>query len=77
MAGSLEEIVAESLRISAEHVRDELSMETLGTWDSLAHMELISALEQHYGVALTRDEIVRMTDVATIRAIMTAKRGSG
>ena len=72
----LESVLAESLRLREDQVSDNLSMKTSEYWDSLTHMELISALEQTYGIELTRDDIVAMTDVASIRRILQSKQAA-
>lgn len=58
------------LRLPEAEVRDELCMNAVDTWDSLSHMELVVALEQAYGVCLSGDDIVDMTSVAAIRAVL-------
>ena len=52
---------------------DELSRETLESWDSLGHIRLISALEEALGLSFTLEEIEAMTSVPQILAVLAAK----
>ena len=42
------------------------------SWDSLAHMELVLTIEERYHVNLSADEIVTMTSIAGIAAVLRA-----
>jgi acyl carrier protein len=72
-AQRLTTLLAQTLRLEPEQIDDSLDMEETGTWDSLSHMELIAAIEDEFGIALTADEIVAMRSVAHIKATLLAK----
>lgn len=63
---SLREIVADTLEIAPEEVTPELSGETVETWDSFRHLQLILALEGEYGVQFDPQQIPSLTTVASI-----------
>jgi acyl carrier protein len=42
---------------------DDLSNETLESWDSLGHIRLVMATEDAFGVSFTIDEIEELTSV--------------
>jgi acyl carrier protein len=42
---------------------DDLSNETLESWDSLGHIRLVMATEDAFGVSFTIDEIEQLTSV--------------
>jgi acyl carrier protein len=69
----LSEIVAEVLRLPAHKVNDDLALANTENWDSLAHMELIAAIEQEFTVALSADDIVAMVSYAKIRSVLAGK----
>lgn len=52
---------------------DSLSSETLPTWDSLAHIRLVSALEDELSLTFTLEDIEAMTSVAKILAVVDSK----
>ena len=52
---------------------DGLSSETLPTWDSLAHIRLVSALEDELSVTFTLEDIEAMTSVTKILAVVDSK----
>ena len=54
-------------------VSDGLSTETLPTWDSLAHIRLISALEDELSLTFTLEDIEAMTSVAKILTVVESK----
>lgn len=57
---------------------DELQLNDLSTfedvqgWDSIGHVNLIAALEEHFQVKFTTSEIVEMNSVGAIRDILAA-----
>ena len=69
----LSEIVAEVLRLPAHKINDDLALANTENWDSLAHMELIAAIEQEFTVALSADDIVGMVSYAKIRSVLAGK----
>ena len=54
-------------------VSDGLNTETLPTWDSLAHIRLISALEDGLSLTFTLEDIEAMTSVAKILTVVESK----
>lgn len=71
----LKQVIAATFQIPVETVADNSSPATLPQWDSLAHLNLVMALEKQFGVKFTLDEIVELRDVATIRQLIQAKIG--
>lgn len=65
-----EEIVAKVFGMTPTEVTDDTSNRTVGTWDSLGHITLILELEATYGVSLLPDELFEMTNVASIKQIL-------
>jgi acyl carrier protein len=69
----LSALVAEILRLPTHSINDELALANTENWDSLAHMELIAAIEQEFAVALSADDIVGMISYAKIRTVLSGK----
>ncbi|MEN9933187.1 MAG: hypothetical protein RIS17_1760 [Pseudomonadota bacterium] len=66
----LADVFAESLMIDAASVTDDLAYQSIKEWDSVAHMVLVTALEDNYEIMLDADDIVAMSSVAKVREIL-------
>ena len=69
----LKQIISRVLSIPQEEVGDELIMADNPQWDSLKHMNLIVDLEKHFQIRFTFEEIVKMSDVDSIKRILKEK----
>jgi acyl carrier protein len=69
----LSELVCEVLRLPSGAVIDSLTIAETENWDSLAHIELIAALETEFSVELSADDIVEMITYAKIRSVLGGK----
>jgi len=70
---TLHEIVARALRVPAASISDESSPETLRRWDSLNHLELMTEVEEAYGVQFSTADMVRARSVRQIRDLLREK----
>jgi acyl carrier protein len=66
----VEEVIATTFHISPSAVTDALAFNAIPQWDSLAHMELMLALEAAYGVSIDEDRMVELTSVGKIREFL-------
>ncbi|MBL8517742.1 MAG: acyl carrier protein [Betaproteobacteria bacterium] len=66
-------IVAKCLRLPRDSVGMDLTMASTGKWDSLAHMDLILAIEERYQIQLDGDEIADLTSVSAIARLLRGK----
>lgn len=70
----LYELIGKALKLPPRiAVSDTLSMANTVDWDSLAHMDLILTLEEHYGISLDADEIVAMRSVCGVKEVLAAR----
>ena len=67
---SLEQIFADSLAINLSDISDELTYQIIPQWDSVAHMTLIAAVEDEYGIMLDTDDSIDMSSVGKAKAIL-------
>lgn len=67
---SLEQIFADSLAIQLSDISDTLTYQSIPQWDSVAHMMLIAAVEDEYGIMLDTDDIIDMSSVGKAKAIL-------
>ena len=67
---SLADVFAESLMIDPASVTEDLAYQSVKEWDSVAHMVLVTALEDNFEIMLDADDIVAMSSVAKVREIL-------
>ncbi len=63
-------IVSTILDIPEDQVTGDLSAETVDTWDSLNHINLLSALEQEFGITLATDSLAEAHSVTRLKALL-------
>ncbi len=66
-------ILGDVLGMPATAIPDDASVETLEAWDSIAHLNFVMSVEQVFGVSLTPEEAVAMTELAACRRILEGK----
>lgn len=69
----LTEILADVFGLRVNEIQPALKKSEVGNWDSLKQMDLVLSLEREYRVALEIPDIVRMTSVADIVAVLQDK----
>lgn len=67
----LREIFAESLGIEITQVTDELTYNSIPEWDSIAHMALISEIDDAFDTMLDTDDVLDMSTFAKAKLILT------
>jgi acyl carrier protein len=60
-------IMAEVLRLPADRIGADAAIGTVPNWDSTAHMRMMIALEDAFGVELDESRMVEMISFAKIR----------
>lgn len=73
MNEKLAELLAQIFGLRVIEIRPDLQKCEVGTWDSLMQMDLVVSLEQTYGIELEISDVVRMTSVEEIMAVLRAK----
>ena len=63
-------VVARVFGVPVDSVHDGVSNTSLAEWDSVAHMELILELEAAYGVSVSPQDALDMTDVGAIKRVL-------
>jgi len=70
MEDKLKEIFATSLGIEKVTVQDDLTYNTIDEWDSVAHMGLVSEIEDGFDIMLDTDDIIDMSSFAKAKEIV-------
>lgn len=66
-------IVADIFEVPLETVTPQSSPDTIATWDSIHHLNLVLALEQEFGVQFSPEEIEQLLSVELIVALVAEK----
>jgi len=60
--------VSQIMGVAEQQVTDTSSADSLDTWDSLRHMNLMLALEEEFGIKFSDEQIMTMSSVGRIVA---------
>ena len=71
MDNKLSELMCGVLEIDTIGEAD--SAETVPNWDSLRHLQLMTAIEESYGLMLEPEEMMQLNSVAAIRELLAAR----
>jgi len=71
MQEGLKEVMKNVLDVDT--VLDTDSMQTIKSWDSLRHLNLVLALEEHFGISFDTEEIPELTTVRSISAAISKR----
>ena len=58
------------LGLQAERITDDLRYASIPEWDSIAHMSVVAALEDAYGIMIDMDDVIDMSSVGKAREII-------
>lgn len=69
----LNELIGAVIDVDPATINDDSSPLTVDGWDSLAHISLISAIEETYSVDFTAAEMRKASSVGELRRLLSAK----
>lgn len=67
---ALKQVMATVLCVPTEAIGPDASQDTLPSWDSLKHMNLVLALEQAFGVQIPDEDAADITSFALIKVVL-------
>jgi acyl carrier protein len=73
LADHLLQVFSAGLGLPVESLSDGTSPENTPEWDSLAAMELVTLLEDTFGVRLKTGDIMKMRSIGIARAVLEDK----
>ncbi|WP_430108794.1 acyl carrier protein [Paenibacillus sp. B1-33] len=68
-----EEILSAVTGVPEAQLNDDSGRDNVMEWDSLAHINLITALEETYEVSFTIEEIQQMKTIGDVKAMLKQK----
>jgi acyl carrier protein len=69
-------VMAQVLRLPVDRVGADAAIGNVPNWDSTAHMRMMLALEDAFGIELDEAHMVEMTSLARIRAVVEELRAA-
>ena len=66
----IKNIMSAVFEISTGEINDESSPDTIESWDSLKHMNMVVALEEEFNVQFTDDNITELINMKLIKAVL-------
>ncbi len=72
----IKNIMSTVLDVSLDKINSNSSPDTIESWDSLKHMNLIISLEEEFNITFTDDEIFESMNYKLIEAIIIEKKGN-
>jgi acyl carrier protein len=76
-ADDVRRVIADVLGVEPAGLAPESSPDTVESWDSVQHLNLIIALEQEFGVRFAPEEIEEALSVAAIAEMVRRKQQQG
>lgn len=73
-ATTLKQLMSEILRVPENEITETSSMETIKNWDSLQHLNLMLAVEEHFDIKLDTDEIPKATSFSILHNLIAKKQ---
>ena len=65
-AEKLKKIIAEELKCQVEDITDDAGWKKSNNWDSLAHIGIITAVENHFSIKIEDNQIEKLKDFSSI-----------
>ena len=66
----VKDVMAAVLEVDVLTIGDDASMDTISSWDSLRHMNLVLALEDAFGVSFPDDDAANATSYQLILLVL-------
>ena len=70
----IRQLASDVFEVPLSEIRPESSPDTISTWDSLHHLNLVLALEQEFAIQFTPEEIEQLLSIELIDALIAEKR---
>lgn len=66
LEGRIYKVVSQVMGVPVETVDDQASPDTIETWDSVRHMNLVLALEEEFNISFNDEQITELLTVGLI-----------
>lgn len=69
----LYQVFSDVLGVSVQEINEDSSPDTIASWDSMTHINLVLALEAEFHVSLSPEDAMEILSVKLARIILTEK----
>ncbi|MBL8214280.1 MAG: acyl carrier protein [Bryobacterales bacterium] len=69
----LRPLLADLFQLPADQISPASSPDTIESWDSMQHLNMVLALEQQFGIAFAPEEIEQLVNVELIADLLEEK----
>jgi acyl carrier protein len=69
----LQSLIAEMLDVPEDRIDADTRRDQIEAWDSLNHLQLVTAIEREFGVKLTMDEIASVDTAGDLDRLVSAR----
>jgi len=73
MEQKLKMVMADVFEISPDKIDGSTTMDSVEEWDSLKHIELLTMVEEKFGIELEMEEMIEMLTFDDIKRILSSK----
>ena len=73
MDSEIKLILAKTFKLETAKINEDSSIDSIESWDSLSHVNLVMALELGFDITFTTDEILDMLNYKIIKNIIETK----
>ena len=73
MRTRIKEVMSDIFAISIDEITGDSSMDTIPSWDSLGHLQLIIKLEEEFTVSFSERDTLSMTSFKSVEKIILGK----
>ena len=70
MDDKVRQIMALLFEVNAEEINFESSPDTIDNWDSLRHMNLVTALEEEFEIRFSDEQIIEMLNFQLVLEVL-------
>ena len=73
VSNELKSVILSALKLDDWEITDTTIVSEVPGWDSLSHVNVISAVEKHFGVRFKNVEILRLANVGDLQRLVDTK----
>lgn len=71
---TVENIVSEVFNVSEGELHNEQALQALDSWDSMAHMMLITTIEDAFSIQFDGEEIISVSTIGELKKLVEDKK---
>jgi acyl carrier protein len=75
VSDELRKVILTVLKLDAWEIADTTLAAEVPGWDSLSHINVVSAVERHFGVGFKTVEVIKLKNVGDLQRLVDSKLG--